>query len=207
MIKRWFDVLGAAMALVVLSPVLAGVAAFVALRLGRPVLFIQIRAGRDGRAFRMYKFRTMTDARDASCALLPDDARLTAAGKFLRSTSLDELPELWNILMGHMSLVGPRPLLMRYLERYSPEQARRHAVRPGLTGLAQVSGRNALSWENKFALDTWYVDHQSFLLDLRILIRTAFRVFDRDGINAANDATMTEFLGSEVVSDIKKSDI
>jgi sugar transferase EpsL len=202
MIKRGFDILGATIALVVLSPLLAGVAAFVALRLGRPVLFAQDRAGRHGRAFRMRKFRTMTDARDAAGVLLPDAARLTTAGRFLRSTSLDELPELWNILIGNMSLVGPRPLLMRYLPRYSLEQARRHEVRPGLTGIAQISGRNALSWDEKFALDTWYVDHRSFWLDLRILIRTAWRVFDRSGINGTEHATMTEFMGNEAVSDL-----
>lgn len=200
MIKRAFDIFVSAIALIILSPLLAGIAVFVAFRLGRPVLFIQERAGCHGRVFRMRKFRTMTDACDASGTLLPDADRLTVAGRILRSTSLDELPELWNILAGDMSLVGPRPLLVRYLPRYSPDQARRHEVRPGLTGLAQVSGRNALSWDDKFALDTWYVDHRSFLLDLRIIARTVLRVLDRSGISDGDGATMTEFMGSEGAS-------
>jgi lipopolysaccharide/colanic/teichoic acid biosynthesis glycosyltransferase len=195
MLKRGFDAAIATIALLMLWPVLLLVGLFVALRIGRPILFVQDRAGRHGRAFRMYKFRTMTNARDASGQLLPDADRLTAAGSFLRSTSLDELPELWNILIGDMSLVGPRPLLLRYLPRYNQQQARRHEVRPGLTGHAQVNGRNALSWERKLALDTWYVDNRSFLLDFRILLQTAIKVFDRRGINSGANETMSEFMG------------
>ena len=196
MLKRTFDIVVATFALLVLIPVLAAVGAYVAWRIGRPILFVQERAGRFGRPFRMYKFRTMTNARDAAGHLLPDEARLTAAGRFLRSTSLDELPELWNILLGQMSLVGPRPLLLRYLPRYNAEQARRHDVRPGLTGHAQVNGRNALSWVDKLALDTWYVDNQSFLLDVRILIRTFAAIFDRRGISGTDHVTMSEFMGT-----------
>lgn len=197
MIKRTFDIVISLIALVLIAPILLGVAVFVFLRIGHPVLFMQERAGLHGRGFRMFKFRTMTDARDAEGNLLPDADRLTGAGQFLRKSSLDELPELWNILRGEMSLVGPRPLLMRYLPRYSAEQARRHDVRPGLTGLAQINGRNALSWEDKFALDTWYVQNRTFLLDLRILARTGLRVLDRKGISSADNATMSEFMGSD----------
>ena len=195
-IKRAFDVAAAAVGLVVLSPVLAGVALAVRLRLGAPVLFRQERPGLHGRPFIMLKFRTMTDARDAAGRLLPDAERLTPLGRLLRSTSLDELPELWNVLRGDMSLVGPRPLLVRYLDRYTPEQARRHEVRPGLTGWAQVNGRNALTWEEKFALDVWYVDHASLALDLKILLLTLRRVLAREGISAAGEATMPEFTGT-----------
>jgi len=195
-IKRAFDVAAAAVGLVVLSPVLAGVALAVRLRLGAPVLFRQERPGLHGRPFTMLKFRTMTDARDAAGRLLPDAERLTPLGRLLRSTSLDELPELWNVLRGDMSLVGPRPLLVRYLDRYTPEQARRHEVRPGLTGWAQVNGRNALTWEEKFALDVWYVDHASLALDLKILLLTLRRVLAREGISAAGEATMPEFTGT-----------
>ena len=181
--------------LVVLSPVVAGTALLVRLKLGSPVLFHQVRPGLGGRPFEMVKFRTMTDARGPDGQPLPDAERLTAFGSFLRSSSLDELPELWNVLRGDMSLVGPRPLLERYLDRYTPEQARRHDVRPGITGLAQVSGRNALSWEDRFALDVWYVDHQSLRLDLKILARTVRKVAGRDGVSAAGHATMPEFTG------------
>jgi lipopolysaccharide/colanic/teichoic acid biosynthesis glycosyltransferase len=195
--KRIFDIAMSFAALALLSPLIAGLAAFVAIRIGYPVLFVQERAGFHGRCFRMYKFRTMTNARDPSGALLPDADRLTPAGQFLRRSSLDELPSLWNIFAGDMSVVGPRPLLMRYLTRYSQEQARRHNVRPGLTGLAQISGRNALSWEQKFALDTWYVDHATLTLDMLIVLRTFRRVFDRTGIASADNATMGEFMGSQ----------
>ncbi|MFN3597237.1 MAG: sugar transferase [Rubricoccaceae bacterium] len=196
--KRLFDIVCAALGLLVLAPVLGAVALAVRVKLGSPVLFRQTRPGLSGRPFEMVKFRTMTDARDAQGRLLPDAERLTAFGRFLRSTSLDELPELWNVLRGEMSLVGPRPLLMQYLERYSPEQARRHEVRPGITGWAQVNGRNALSWEEKFALDVWYVDHQSFALDLRILWMTVRKVLAREGISAESSATMPEFTGVSV---------
>jgi sugar transferase EpsL len=168
----------------------------VRLQLGQPVLFRQLRPGMHGRPFTLYKFRTMTDACDASGCLLPDSQRITPFGRFLRSTSLDELPELWNVLRGDMSLFGPRPLLMQYLDRYTPEQARRHEVRPGLTGWAQVHGRNAISWDEKFALDVWYVDHVSFWLDLHIAFLTVWTVLRRAGINAAGEATMSEFLGN-----------
>ena len=180
----------------VLAPVLAVLALLVRTRLGSPVLFRQARPGRDGRIFAMWKFRTMTDARDAVGVLRPDAERLTAFGRWLRATSLDELPELWNVIRGDMSLVGPRPLLVEYLPLYSPEQARRHEVRPGITGWAQINGRNALSWEEKFRLDVWYVDHCSFLLDLRILVRTVAKVFVREGIAAAGEATMPRFTGT-----------
>ncbi len=191
--KRVFDVLAAGVALILLAPVYVIVALLVAVRLGRPVLFRQLRPGLRGRPFRLVKFRTMTDARDAEGNLLPDDVRLTRFGRFLRSTSLDELPELWNVLRGDMSLVGPRPLLMSYLERYTPEQARRHEVRPGLTGWAQVNGRNRLGWDDRFAHDVWYVDRVGLWLDLKILAATVAAVARRDGISAEGNATMPEF--------------
>ena len=194
--KRLLDTSVAALGLAVLSPVLGAVALAVAGRLGRPVLFRQVRPGLGGEPFEMVKFRTMTDACGPDGELLPDADRLTPLGRFLRSSSLDELPELWNVLKGDMSLVGPRPLLMRYLDRYTPEQARRHEVRPGITGLAQVSGRNALSWDEKFALDVWYVDHRSLALDLKILGQTVLKVMRRDGVSATDHATMPEFTGS-----------
>jgi len=196
MIKRLVDVLVAALALLLLSPVIVVTALAVALKMGRPVFFRQVRPGLHGAPFGMIKFRTMRDAVGADGSLLPDAERLTPLGQWLRATSLDELPELWNVLTGEMSLVGPRPLLMQYLPLYSPEQARRHLVRPGVTGWAQVNGRNALSWEEKFALDVWYVDNRSFWLDLRILALTALKVVRRDGISAAGDATMPAFTGS-----------
>lgn len=195
--KRTFDFLVALCALIVLSPVLLVVSVWVAVALGRPVLFRQVRPGKDGKPFRMCKFRSMTDGRDKDGDLLPDSERLTRFGKFLRSSSLDELPGLWNVLKGDMSLVGPRPLLMAYLPLYSPEQARRHEVRPGITGWAQVNGRNAISWDDKFRLDVWYVDNQSFWLDIRILLLTVKKVFARDGISAAGEATMPAFTGSQ----------
>jgi lipopolysaccharide/colanic/teichoic acid biosynthesis glycosyltransferase len=185
----------------ILSPVLAAVACAVAHRLGRPVLFRQQRPGRGGRLFTMVKFRTMRPA-DAGCTQVIHDAeRLSCFGRFLRSTSLDELPTLWNVLRGDMSLVGPRPLLSDYLTRYTRRQARRHEVRPGITGWAQVHGRNALSWEERFDKDVWYVDHQSLGLDLLILWRTIAKVWRREGINQPGQATVTEFLGAEGVTD------
>lgn len=184
------------MALLLLAPLLALVAWRIRRKLGSPVLFRQIRPGLHGRPFEMVKFRTMRDAVDANGQPLPDDQRLTPFGSWLRSTSLDELPELWNVLKGEMSLVGPRPLLMEYLPLYTPEQARRHEVRPGVTGWAQINGRNALSWDEKFRLDVWYVDHQSLWLDLKILMLTVRKVFVREGISAAGEATMPRFTGS-----------
>ena len=194
--KRLFDVLIAGIALVVLAPLMALLALLVRVTMGAPVLFRQDRPGLHGAPFTLYKFRTMLDTRDAHGNLLDDDARLTAVGRFLRSTSLDELPELVNILKGDMSLVGPRPLLMEYLLRYTPEQMRRHDVVPGLTGWAQVSGRNALDWDEKFARDVWYVDNRSFLLDLRILVATALIVLRRQGISQPGHATAEKFTGT-----------
>ena len=194
--KRLLDIIGAGTALACTAPVLAGVAVLVRLRLGRPVLFCQTRPGLHGRPFTIYKFRTMRDTRDADGNLLPDQERLTPLGKLLRATSLDELPELFNVLEGTMSLVGPRPLLMEYLDRYTPAQARRHEVKPGITGWAQVNGRNALTWEEKFAHDCWYVDHQSQWLDLRILARTVALVLRRRGIGHRGGDTMPVFMGS-----------
>ncbi len=194
-LKRAFDVGASLLALVLLSPVLLLVALAVRVRLGRPVLFRQVRPGLHGAPFVNLKFRTMTDARAADGSLLPDGERLTPFGRFLRSSSLDELPELLNVLRGDMSLVGPRPLLMKYLDRYSPEQAHRHDVKPGMTGWAQVHGRNAISWEEKFALDLWYARHLCLRLDLEILCLTLVRLFARDGISAAGHATMPAFLG------------
>ena len=194
--KRASDLVLGSMAAVMLSPVLAGTALLVRWQLGTPVLFSQVRPGKDGRPFTLYKFRTMRHAVDARGQLLPDAQRLTRFGRWLRSTSLDELPELWNVLRGEMSLVGPRPLLMEYLTRYSPEQARRHAVRPGMTGWAQVNGRNAISWDARFALDIWYVDNQSLWLDLKIMLLTLRQVWRRDGIHAEGEATMSPFMGA-----------
>ncbi len=195
--KRLFDLLASAMGLLILAVPLALLAWQVRRKLGSPVLFTQVRPGLHGKPFRMVKFRTMTDTRDASGTLLPDAERLTPFGRFLRATSLDELPELWNVLRGEMSLVGPRPLLMEYLSLYSPEQARRHEVRPGITGWAQVNGRNAISWEDKFKLDVWYVDNWSLLQDIKILWLTVKKVLVRDGISAAGEATMRKFQGGK----------
>lgn len=195
--KRIFDICGALVGLLVFALPMAVLAWRVRSRLGRPVIFRQERPGLHGRVFRLAKFRTMTDERDAMGALLPDAARLTPFGKWLRATSLDELPSLLNVLKGEMSLVGPRPLLVEYLPLYTPLQARRHEVRPGLTGWAQVNGRNALTWEKKFELDVWYVDNRSLWLDTRILFMTVRKVFARDGINAHNEATMPRFTGSK----------
>ncbi|MCS7301292.1 MAG: sugar transferase [Fimbriimonadales bacterium] len=190
------DVLLSCVALAALSPLLLALALLVWRKLGRPILFRQLRPGLHGKPFVMYKFRTMTNARDAQGNLLPDSERLTPFGKWLRATSLDELPELFNVLKGDMSLVGPRPLLMEYLDRYTPEQARRHEVKPGITGWAQIHGRNALNWEEKFRLDVWYVDNWSLWLDLKILWRTLWIVLKREGISAEGHATMPEFRGA-----------
>jgi lipopolysaccharide/colanic/teichoic acid biosynthesis glycosyltransferase len=195
-VKRIFDLLVGGLALVAISPVLVVLAALVRIRLGSPVLFVQTRPGRHGRPFRIVKFRTMRDRCGADGRPLPDAARLTGFGSFLRSTSLDELPELWNVVRGEMSLVGPRPLLMQYLDRYTPAQARRHDVRPGITGLAQIHGRNRLTWDEKFALDLEYVRHRSMRLDLRILAVTVWQVAAQRGVNHPGDATMHEFVGS-----------
>jgi lipopolysaccharide/colanic/teichoic acid biosynthesis glycosyltransferase len=195
--KRLFDLTVSAILLILFAPVFLVVAIVVRMRIGAPVLFRQQRPGLLGRPFTLLKFRTMTDARDGEGRLLPDDQRLTPAGSALRRLSLDELPEFWNVVRGNMSLVGPRPLLMQYLPRYTAQQARRHGVRPGITGLAQAEGRNALSWEDKFRLDVAYVDTVSFGLDLRILLRTARTVLAGRGISAAGCATMTEFMGQE----------
>ena len=194
--KRLFDFVAALILLLIFSIPIVVVAVLVALKLGTPILFRQKRPGLHGESFEMIKFRTMLNAVDSSGRPLPDEQRLTRFGRLLRATSLDELPELFNVLRGEMSLVGPRPLLMQYLDRYTAEQARRHEVRPGITGWAQVNGRNAISWERKFELDVWYVDHQSFLLDLKILAMTLAKVLRRDGITAENHATAAEFAGS-----------
>lgn len=193
--KRGFDILVAGTLLVILLPVFLVLVLFVRTRLGSPVLFRQQRPGLHGRPFEIIKFRTMTDARDSEGRLLPDGERLTRFGRFLRSSSLDELPELWNVLKGEMSLVGPRPLLMEYLPLYSPQQARRHEVRPGITGWAQVNGRNAISWDEKFAMDVWYIDNRSLALDIRVLALTVLKVFKREGISAVGEATMPRFNG------------
>ena len=191
--KRSFDLAVTILLLFSLAPFIILVAVMVRLKLGAPVLFRQPRPGQHGKPFTMFKFRTMTDARDAKGNLLPDAVRLTSFGSFLRSTSLDELPELFNVLMGEMSLVGPRPLLMHYLERYTPEQMRRHDVKPGITGWAQVNGRNSITWEEKFTLDVWYVDHQSLWLDLKIVVLTVIKILKREGITQAGHVTVQEF--------------
>ena len=196
--KRTFDLIASLLALVLLSPLLALIALLVRLKLSSPILFRQQRPGLHGEPFILYKFRTMTDARDAQGNLLPDAERLTRLGRFLRSASLDELPALFNVLKGDISLVGPRPLLMQYLDRYTPEQMRRHEVKPGITGWAQVNGRNALTWEQKFALDVWYVDHWSLWLDLKIIALTIWKILKREGISQPGQATMEEFMGSGI---------
>ena len=184
--------------LIIFAPIMLVLALLIINQMGRPVVFRQKRPGLGGQPFDLYKFRTMTDQRDSDGRLLPDEKRLTGLGKFLRRFSLDELPQLFNVLKGELSFVGPRPLLMQYLERYSPEQARRHEVKPGITGWAQVNGRNALSWEGKFELDVWYVDHQSFWLDVQIIALTIKKVLLREGISAQGEATMPRFTGPEM---------
>ncbi len=193
--QRLFDIALTLLGLIVLAPVIAVVAFLVRRSLGAPIFFRQERLGRNGEPFAVYKFRTMTDGRDAGGALLPDAQRMTRLGNFLRASSLDELPELLNILKGEMSLVGPRPLFVHYAEQYTPEQMRRHDVRPGLTGWAQVNGRNAISWEEKFAYDLWYVEHQSLLLDVKIIGMTLRKVLQRAGISEAGHVTMSEYIG------------
>ena len=197
MMKRLLDIVIASTALVVLSPLYAFVAYKVKKNLGSPVLFRQVRPGLNGQPFEMIKFRTMKDAVDAQGNPLPDSERLTAFGKMLRSTSLDEMPELWNVIKGDMSIVGPRPLLTEYLPLYNKEQAKRHDVRPGMTGYAQVNGRNAISWEEKFKLDTWYVENRSLWLDFKIMLKTVKKVISKDDISAEGEATMTKFAGSK----------
>jgi sugar transferase EpsL len=195
--KRLFDFVLALLALVILSPIWLLVTLLVRVKLGAPVLFQQQRPGLHGQPFRIYKFRTMTATRDAAGQLLPDAERLTMSGRFLRSTSLDELPELINVLKGEMSIVGPRPLLMQYLERYSPQQARRHETWPGITGWAQINGRNAIAWEQKFELDVWYVDHVSLRLDVKIIVLTIWKTIKREGISQPGQATTQEFRGTK----------
>ncbi|MCY1163097.1 putative sugar transferase EpsL [compost metagenome] len=197
MLKRLLDIIIASTALILLAPLYAFVAYKVKKNLGSPVLFRQVRPGLHGKPFEMIKFRTMKDAVDAHGQPLPDSERLTAFGKMLRSTSLDEMPELWNVIKGDMSIVGPRPLLTEYLPLYNAEQAKRHNVRPGMTGHAQVNGRNAIGWEEKFKLDTWYVEHQSTLLDFKIMFKTVHKVLAKDDISAEGEATMTRFTGTE----------
>ncbi len=196
MTKRLFDFSTSLVALLLLLPVLVILSLLVRMNIGTLIFFTQTRPGQHGKPFTIIKFRTMTDARDDDGVLLPDAHRLTRFGRFLRTTSLDELPELWNVVKGEMSLVGPRPLLMEYLPLYSPQQARRQDVRPGITGWAQVNGRNAISWNEKFKLDTWYVNNQSFLLDMKILFLTVKRVFQRHGISADGEVTMPRFKGN-----------
>ena len=198
MLKRLLDIIIASIALVLLSPLYFYVAYKVKKNLGSPVLFRQVRPGLHGKPFEMIKFRTMKDAVDGQGNPLPDSERLTPFGKMLRSTSLDEMPELWNVIKGDMSIVGPRPLLMEYLPLYNEEQAKRHDVRPGMTGHAQVNGRNAIGWEEKFKLDTWYVDHQSTILDFKIMFKTVHKVIAKDDISAEGEATMTKFTGSKL---------
>jgi sugar transferase EpsL len=195
-LKRLFDLGVTLLTALFWGPILLFLAVLVRVKLGTPIFFKQTRPGWRAQPFTLLKFRTMTDARDEKGVLLPDGERLTGFGRWLRSTSMDELPELINVLRGEMSLVGPRPLLMQYLSRYSPEQARRHHVKPGLTGWAQINGRNAISWEEKFELDVWYVDHQSLWLDLKILVLTFLKVFSREGVNAPGEPTVSEFMGS-----------
>ncbi|WP_371375303.1 sugar transferase [Thalassotalea aquiviva] len=195
--KRFFDFIITLIALILLSPIILVTALLVKLKLGSPIIFRQARPGLHGRIFNMYKFRSMLDQVDSNGSILPDEERLTNFGKKLRSTSLDELPGLWNVLKGDMSLVGPRPLLVEYLPLYNKEQSRRHDLKPGLTGWAQINGRNAISWQDKFKLDIWYVDNQSFLLDLKILCLTVKKVFIKEGISAKGEVTMSKFTGNK----------
>lgn len=202
--KRAFDVLVSAAALLILSPIYALIAILVRVKLGSPIIFVQQRPGKDGKVFRLYKFRTMTDARDENGVLLADEFRMTRFGELLREMSLDELPELWNILRGDMSLVGPRPLLTEYLELYNERQMHRHDVRPGLTGWAQVNGRNTLSWEEKFELDVEYVEQVSFIKDIKIIFMTVGNVLRREGINSETAVTMERFQGTKAPQQIEK---
>lgn len=197
MLKRLLDIIIASIALIILSPLYFYVAYKVCKNLGSPVIFRQIRPGLHGKPFEMIKFRTMTDERDAEGNLLPNEQRLPKFGKMLRATSLDEMPELWNVIKGDMSIVGPRPLLMEYLPLYNEEQAKRHNVRPGMTGHAQVNGRNAISWEKKFELDVWYVENQSIWLDFKIMFQTVKKVLFKEGINQSEEVTMTKFTGNK----------
>ena len=206
MLKRLLDIIIAAIALILLSPLYAFVAYKVKKNLGSPVLFRQVRPGLHGKPFEMIKFRTMRDALDAQGNPLPDSERLTPFGKMLRSSSLDEMPELWNVIKGDMSIVGPRPLLTEYLPLYNAEQAKRHNVRPGMTGHAQVNGRNAISWEEKFKLDTWYVENQSTRLDFKIMFKTVHKVLAKDDISAEGEVTMTKFTGTKATIDERKHD-
>lgn len=196
MLKRTLDLTIALVALILLFPVMMAVACLVRLKLGPPVIFCQQRPGLHGKPFKMIKFRTMTDAVDSQGVALPDECRMTRLGRFLRATSLDELPELFNVIKGDMSLVGPRPLCMEYLPLYNREQARRHCVKPGVTGWAQVNGRNSITWEEKFVLDVWYVDHQSLFLDIKIILMTLVSVVKRDGISSGSYVTMEDFKGN-----------
>ena len=206
MLKRLLDIIIASIALILLSPLYAFVAYKVKKNLGSPVLFRQVRPGLHGKPFEMIKFRTMKDTVDAQGNPLPDSERLTPFGKMLRSTSLDEMPELWNVIKGDMSVVGPRPLLTEYLPLYTEEQAKRHHVRPGMTGHAQVNGRNAIGWEEKFKLDTWYVENQSTLLDFKIMFKTVHKVLAKDDISAEGEVTMTKFTGTKTTIDERKHD-
>jgi lipopolysaccharide/colanic/teichoic acid biosynthesis glycosyltransferase len=199
MVKRLFDIFMSVFCLVILAIPLLFLVLLVRLNLGRPVFFVQLRPGINGKAFEILKFRTMKNVNDSSGELLSDEKRITRFGAFLRESSLDELPELWNVLKGEMSLVGPRPLLMEYLPLYSPVQRRRHEVRPGVTGWAQINGRNAISWEDKFACDLWYVDNQSFLLDMRIVLTTVKKVLSREGVSACGEASVRKFTGNKEV--------
>ena len=204
--KRLVDILIAVPSIILLTPIFVLIGVFARVKIGSPVLFRQVRPGLHGKPFILYKFRTMTNARDEDGNLLPDEKRLTPFGRLLRKYSLDEVPEFFNVFKGDMSLVGPRPLLMQYLDRYTPEQARRHEVKPGITGWAQVNGRNALSWEEKFNLDVWYVDNWSFRLDLKILLMTMAKVLRREGISQPGHATMEEFLGARVTGSGKEQE-
>jgi sugar transferase EpsL len=204
--KRIFDLLATVIGMMVISPVLLVITALVWSMHGRPVLFRQLRPGYQGEPFWVYKFRSMTEARDKEGSMLPEEKRLTRLGRFLRATSLDELAELINVLRGEMSLVGPRPLLMGYLERYTPEQARRHEVLPGITGWAQINGRNSLNWEERFRLDVWYVDHWSFWLDIKILLITLEKVLKREGIDSTSGGIMDEFMGNQELSKPNKNE-
>ena len=200
--KRFLDLVLTVPALILLSPFYGFIGLLIRRRMGAPVLFRQMRPGLQGEPFFLLKFRTMNDVRDEQGELLPDDGRLTGLGSFLRSTSLDELPELFNVLKGEMSIVGPRPLLMQYLDRYTPEQARRHEVKPGVTGWAQVNGRNAISWEEKFELDVWYVDNWSLWLDVKIICMTVWKILKREGVNQPGHATAQEFMGNEQKTEV-----